>query len=149
MNEYLTIGTVAFNVVGCALIPDLSPLLSDSDQLGDDVLLGSGGVSAYSRIETITVVNLEVLIFGEKDFTGAAHPDVRTGLYRNLKHIHTNVTAPVPTGDGTRTATLTWQSETPVVKPVHVLGNMSTADDRTTLIRGVLRLSFPEGLFTL
>lgn len=150
MNETLEIDGVSLNVLGFCLAPDLTPLLAGSAQRGEDRLVpGSAGVIANPRRITVTVVNLELLIFGDNTEAGVAHPDARTGIYRNLKYLKDNVTDPTGTGDGTRTATLTWQGEAPVTKPVHVLGSLDTADARTTMVRGVLRLSFPEGLFDL
>ena len=150
MNETLEIDGVSLNVLGFCLVPDLSPLLAGSAQRGSDrPVPGSAGVIANRRRIDVTVVNLELMIFGANTVAGVAHPDVRTGIYRNLKYLQANVTNPTGTGDGTRTATLTWQGETPVTKPVHVLGSIDTSDARTTMVRGVLRLSFPQGLFTL
>lgn len=150
MNETLEIDGVSLNVPGFCIVADLSPLLAGSAQRGEDRRVpGSAGVIANQRRIDITVVNLPLMIFGDNTEAGVAHPDIRTGIYRNLKYLQANVTNPTGTGDGTRTATLTWQSETPVTKPVHVLGSIDTADARTTMVRGVLRLSFPEGLFDL
>lgn len=150
MNETLDIDGVSLNVLGFCLAPDLTPLLAGSAQRGDDRRVpGTAGVIARPRRNDVTVVNLELLIFGANTAAGVAHPDVRTGIYRNLKFLQQNVTAPTGTGDGTRTATLTWQSEAPITKPVHVLGSIDAADARTTMVRGVLRLSFPQGLFDL
>ncbi len=150
MNETLTIGGVSLNVRGFCLVPDLTPLLSGSAQRGDDRRVpGTAGVIANRRRRDVTLVNLDLLIFGDNTVAGVPHPNIRTGIYRNLKHLQANVTNPLATGDGTRTATLTWQGETPVSKPVHVLGSIDTADAGTTMVRGVLRLSFPVGLFDL
>ena len=46
-----------------------------------------------------------MLLFGEKNYAGSAHPDTRTGLYANALYLRTNLIEPTNTGDGTRTAT--------------------------------------------
>lgn len=150
MAETLAIGSVTLDVDGCCKVRDLAPLVSGSDVRGSDRLVpGSAGVIANPRRETVTVVNLQLMLFGAKDFAGVAHPDVRTGLLLNAAYLQENVSRPTGVGDGTRTATLTWQGLAAVVKPVHVLGDLSLAGDGPNMMRGILRLSFPEGLFDL
>ena len=149
MNEIFRVDGISFNLPGFVLIPDLAPLLGHSAQRGGDPIVpGIPGGDAHAREIDITVVNLNGHIYGRLDHTGAAHPDVRTGMYRNLKFLQT-LTTPPATVAGTRTATLQWQSEPIVTKPVHMLGELQTADDNTTRMKAVFRFSFPEGLFEL
>ncbi len=148
--DYLDIDGVSLNKRLCCQVVDLSELLSGSDERGSDRLVpGTAGVIAYPRRETVTVVNLPIAIFGHYDFAGVAHPDTRTGLALNAAYLQANVTGSSGVGDGTRTATLHWQSLGTVSKPVHVYKKLDLAADGPSKMRGILRLSFPEGLFDL
>lgn len=149
MNETLVVDAVPFSLPGFVLVPDLSPLLGHSAQRGADwTVPGVPGVDPHAREIDVTLVNLEALVYGEITASSVAHPDVRTGLYLNMKALQA-LTDPPATAAGTRTATLTWQGETPAAKPVHVLGDLQPVADGSDLFRVVVRLSFPEGLFEL
>lgn len=149
LEELFDIDGTSFTLLGFVLVPDLSPLLGHSAQRGGDrPIPGVPGVDPKARVLDVTVVNLGLIIQGEITSASVAHPDVRTGLYRNMKELQALSTPPA-TVAGTRTATLTWHGEAPISKPVHVLGDMQTAADGWHQLRAVLRLSFPEGLFEL
>lgn len=151
MDEQLNIGGIDLAVEGACLLPDLSPLLAWSAVRGQSrVVPGSAGAIPNPKREHLTVVNLPMIIQGLVAFDGVtSHPDVRTGLYRNVKYLQTNVIQPVAVSPYTKTATLTWHAETPVSKPVQVLPPLGTAADGHDQLRAVLRLEFPEGLFEL
>jgi hypothetical protein len=149
LDEQLDIDGINFNLAGFVLAPDLSPLLGHSAQRGGDrPIPGQPGGDPKRREIDITVVNIGLIIQGEITSAGVAHPDIRTGLYRNLKALQALSTPPA-TVAGTRTATLVWHAETPAPKAVHVLGDLQTAADGWDQIRAVMRLSFPDGLFEL
>lgn len=150
MAEWLDIDGVSLNVTGCCRVIDTAPLLDESDVRGSDRLLpGTAGVIARVRRETVTVVNLNLAIEGYRSFAGATHTDTRTGLVANIAYLRKYVTAVVATGDGTRTATLHLPSGSTLTRPCHVLGRMTLAGDGPYKALGVLRLSFPQGLFDL
>lgn len=150
MSEYLAIDGIALNVEGCCKVRDLGPILNGSEHRGSDRLVpGSAGVIANPRRIDVTVVNLPLMLFGRRSFTGTLHPDQRTGLALNVAYIQKNITKPITTGTGTRTATLHWEAQPTLSKPVHVLGGLDLAGDGPPMLRGVLRLSFPEGVFNL
>lgn len=151
MDEQLNIGGHDIAVPGCCLIVDLAPLLSWSEVRGGSrVVPRSPGASALPKREDLTVVNLELVLLGDVAFDGVtAHPDPRTGLYRNVAWLQANIVQPVAVAPFTRTATLSWHAETPVAKPVQVIPPLGLATDKWHKMRAVLRLEFPEGLFEL
>ena len=149
-SEYMTIDGVSTEIDQCWHVPDYSALLAGSDQRGSDRIVNiQPGAIPYPRVETVTVVNLGVMVFGWKSKTGADHTDVRAGLVLNAAQMQQDFTKPVESTSGTRTAVLHMAGLDPLTKPVHVLGNLDFAGYGPNAMRGVMRLSFPEGLFDL
>lgn len=148
ITKWLEIDTVKLGVEGCCTIEDLGPVLGGSAHIGGDRLIPGGTPVAKARQLTVTEVSLRLLIFGDNDFAGSAHSDAYTGLYENLQTLHSDVLT-IPSGDGTRTATLHWDSQTELEKPCHVLPPLDLVWQGTSFFRAILRLSFPEGLFDL
>ena len=131
----------------CSIV-DISQLLDDPDQRGSDRTIPNvAGVVPYRRAITSTQVNLEVIVRGIEDADGSLHSDVRTGLALNRARIR-QYTRPVDSTDGTRIATLAWQALPELATRVHVLG-LQAAGATSDMQRGVLRLSFPDGLFSI
>lgn len=150
MADSFAIGGVSLRIADCWWLDDIGPLLSGSAQLGDDrVVPGAAGVIPYPRVETVTKINLKLTVMGYRDKAGSAHPDTRTGIALNAAQLQADMTQPPATADGTRSATLTVGSLATLTKPVHVLGEMDFGGYGPNGLRGVLRLSFPEGLFDL
>ena len=150
MTDYLDIDGLSLEIPQCWHTEDIAPLLSDSDVRGaqDRLVPGDAGVIATPIRETVTVVHLSMLIYGWKNHLGVAHPSVRAGLGINRAKLKASVTTPLDAETITRTATLHVDGLDPVSKPVKVLG-LQTAGYGYYALRGVLRLSFTEGLFDL
>ncbi len=149
MADHAQVDGTALTIDGCGHVEDYAPLLADPEMRGDDTLVpGDADVIETPIRPTITVVNLNMLIFGWRDPEGAAHANVRTGLALNKAHLQALVTTPPTPPDVTRTCTLHWTGLTTLTKPVHVLG-LDTAGYGPNALRGVLRLRFPQGLFDL
>lgn len=150
MTTSLTIDTLTLPVDGCCKIRDSGPLLSASAQRGRDRLVpGTRGVIANPRRETVTDLSLDLVIEGRFDFDAIPHVDTREGLAWNVAWLRKFAADPTNTGDGTRVATLDWEGVTPPPKPVHVEGFEVLRSDGPFVLRGLLFLSFPEGLFDL
>lgn len=151
MSLDFAIDGVSMRVPGCCEAFDLAPLLAGSAIRGKDRLApGTAGVIANPRRKTVTKVNIELKLFGTNSFAGVAHADYEEGLARNFAHLQANVTEPIDTGDGTRTAALTWGSLAIPTVRAHVDDNLSPSTVRGgRIIEATLRLSFPDGLFDL
>lgn len=148
ITKWIEIGSTKLGVEGCCTVEDLGPVIGGSSYIGGDRLIPGGTPVAKARQRTVTEVSLRLMVFGDNDFDGVAHGDPYTGVYENIQTLHANVLA-IPAGDGTRTATLHWDSQTELTKPCHVLPPMDLVWQGSSFFRGVLRLSFPEGLFDL
>lgn len=149
-TEWMEIDGLSLELDDCWHVEDYAPVLSGSDQRGEDRLVpGSAGVVANPRRNTVTRVNLRMLVFGWKDWNGAAHATHRAGIGKNSAKLQAAMTSPPTTAGGTRTATYHLDGLPAVSKPVHVLGDMTFVGYGPYALRGVLRLSFPEGLFDL
>lgn len=150
MTTSLAIDALTLPVEGCCKARDSGVLLSASAQRGTDRRVpGRAGGIANPRRADVTDVPLHLVIEGRYDFAGARHTDTRQGLALNVAWLRRYAADPTNTGDGTRTATLNWEGLTPPAKPVHVEGFEVVRSDGPWVLRGVLFLSFPEGLFDL
>lgn len=144
----LTIGSTVLNTVAWD-ITDLTELWHVVDQRGEDrVLPGAGGVISYPRFETVTPLDLTILINGSVNQSGTAHINVVAGLYNNIQTLMAGVVNPTGATDGTRAATLTIPGVGSIDTTVHVEGLRKTrmllnpAYDEA-LWEGTLRLSIP------
>lgn len=149
MRDFTIDGT-SVRVPGCCEAFDLAPLIGGSAKRGQDRLLpGTAGVIANPRRKTVTKVNLELKVFGDRDFAGVAHADYDEGLALNMAHLQANVADPPTIGD-TRTGVLTWGSLSIPSKPLVCDDDMSPETSKGgRMILATLRLSFPEGTFDL
>lgn len=89
-------------------IPSLVRLWAEADVRGENKLLpGAPGLRSYPTRLTQSEHDLAFFIFGDTALDGSAIADAWEGLQDHLDALWTNVFAPVTTGTGTRSATLT------------------------------------------
>ena len=144
----LTIGSTLLNTVAWD-ITDLTELWYVVDQRGEDrVLPGAAGVIPYRRRETVTPIDLILLINGSVNASGTPYANVITGLATNLATIMSGVVNPTGATDGTRAASLTIPGLTTRTTTVHVEGlreirKLINPVDDEALWEGALRLSIP------
>ena len=144
----LTIGSTVLNTVVWD-ITDLTELWHVVDQRGQDrVLPGAGGVIPYQRHETVTPLDLTILINGSVNSSGTPFGNVINGLYTNIQTLMTGVVNPTGATDGTRAATLTVPGTSSIDTIVHVEGlrknrMLLNPDYDEALWEGTLRLSIP------
>ena len=149
-KRWLEIGSLVLAVPGCCEIEELGSLIGGSAVRGDNRIINvQPGRRAYEPVVDETETSVRLFIYGANDFTGSPHADQWDGIYANLATLHAGVLAR-PGGDGTRTATLHWNTETELTKPVQVIPPMGLAwEQGAPMYRAVLNLRFPEGLFDL
>lgn len=105
-SEYLTIDGVPLQCAGWTHT-NLWEMWSGPATRGTDrIIPGAVGILSKPRRATARRVQLAVTIFGDRAWDGTPYVDPRVGLWTNVDHLRTNVTDPVTTGDGTRTAVL-------------------------------------------
>jgi hypothetical protein len=144
----LTIGSTVMNGPGWDA-PDLVELWHVIEQRGQDrILPGAAGVIPYQRRETVTRIDIDLVIVGSANQSGTPFADIRTGLATNIGTIMTGVVNPTGTTDGTRAASLTVPGLTTRTTSLHVLGLrrssmlLDPANGRGAW-EGVLQLSIP------
>lgn len=92
-------------------IPSLVKLWAEADVRGENKLLpGAPGMRPYPTRLTESTHELAFFIFGDTALDGTFIANGWEGLQDHLDALWTNVFAPVTTGTGTRTATLTLPS---------------------------------------
>ena len=154
----LTIGGISMNRAAWAVVGDsegqggLLPLWVTVDQRGEDRLLpGTIGVIPYRRRATVTRHDLRLLVVGDVDLNGDPVVNTRNGLAANLAYLYTNVVAPVGTGDGTRSVTLTVFGQANRTGWMHVLGlqvqrySFGNPTTEPSICEATLQISIPSG----
>jgi hypothetical protein len=104
--EYLTIGSVIIGTAACHAT-NLQVLYTENHRGGDRLLPNVDGVSPYSRRRHEVTHTLELIIKGRYASDGTGNANAMAGLRANIAELKT-ITAPVSTGDGTRTVTWTY-----------------------------------------
>jgi len=144
----LTINSIVMN--GPAWdITDLTELWHVIEQRGEDrVLPGAAGVIPYQRRETVTRIDLELVIVGSVNQSGTPFDNVITGLRTNIDTLMTSVVNPPGSGGGTRAASLTVPGASTRTSNVHVVGLRRTSmlldpANLRAAWEGILQLSIP------
>lgn len=111
MAEGFTVNGVTFPTDGFCDVLNLYVLWSGPKTKGSnrDVPHVAGSTPYLRRVAEKTV-QVELVVHGFNDHTGAPNADPRVGLETNVAYIRANVTDPTGTGAGTRTLTLTLPS---------------------------------------
>jgi hypothetical protein len=153
LSEWGCTGTLTINSVvmnGPAWdITDLTELWHVIDQRGQDrILPGVAGVIPYQRRETVTRIDLDLVIVGSANQSGTPFADVIVGLRTNIDTIMTSVVNPPGSGGGTRAASLTVPGASARTSNVHVIGLRRTSmlldpANLRAAWEGVLQLSIP------
>jgi hypothetical protein len=144
----LTINSVSLNNVAWD-ITDLTELWHVVEQRGQDrVLPGAAGVIPYQRYETVTRLDLIILINGSVNQSGTPFSDPIVGLRTNINTLMTGVVNPPGSAGGTRAATLVDGTGSDSAD-LHVLGlrrnrMMLEPTQDEALWEGTLQLSIPE-----
>lgn len=125
-------------------------LVFATEQRGEDrILPNATGVIPYRRRNTVTRVELRLLIVGDVDENGAENADHTAGLFDNLQYLMANVVAPVATSAGTRAATYTPPDGVDLTADIHVTGlrRDRMALGNNAVWEGRLLTSIPDGQF--
>jgi hypothetical protein len=145
-TRYLEIASIPMSIYGAWFITDLSSLLEDADQRGDDrVIPQVSGRAPYQRFRDATKHVLPMEIYGVNDASGAAHANDPLGIDANSLYLNTNVVAPTGTGDGTRSATLHLPGGNRTAS-IHVL-KLSLGHKGPNKLEAALEISIPAGHF--
>lgn len=143
----LTIDSFVLNGVAWD-ITDLTELWHVVEQTGQDRKLPGDGVIPYRRRETVTRIDLTILVIGSHNASATPYANPITGLATNIGTIMSSVVNPPGTGGGTRAASLTRPGLSTLTTNVHVLGLRKTrmlidAAQLDAMWEGTLQLSIP------
>ena len=127
-------------------LADLTPLIDGPAVKGGDRDLPHGTAVPYPRRPTITVADLPLSVFGDRDWEDVAYADIEVGFLTNLAYLRANVVDPLTTGDGTRPAVLHLPTGN-LSADVTVISPLGLSPFDGVAARGVLRLSIPTGAF--
>jgi hypothetical protein len=139
-TEYLSVAGVAL-ATPAFKGTDLSDLLRPADQRGSDRVIPHGGVIAKPRRRTVSKRSLPLVIDGSRDSDGLVIANYRLGVATHVAFLTTNLVDPIPTGTGTRSATLVLASGS-YTRDVHVEG-LELGDRDGPILFAVLQLSIP------
>ena len=143
-DEYLTIGAVIIGTAACHAT-NLQELYSQAHRGEDRIVPGSAGVVAYPRRLDAIRFRIELIINGRYTSDGALNADPDVGVRANIAELKT-VTAPVTTGDGTRTVTWTRPGGS-VTADCHV-GPLLIGRHVGPAVFSTLELNVPAGEFS-
>lgn len=88
---------------------NLPELFLAAQQRGSDRLIPTlAGRKPYQRRRDTTAATVAVHVFGDQDWEGNANTDPLGGIIESVLHLRDNVCAPTGTGDGTRSAVITF-----------------------------------------
>lgn len=145
-SEYLEIDGVPLSTTAWVVTNDWV-LWEPAPLRGDDVVIpGAAGALAQPRRRDADKRSLELSIVGHLNWNNVRQWDVRIGLWGNIDHLRTNLTAVPATADSTRTATLHLPTGATKTASVHVL-ELRFAGKGPDLAVGQLTLSLPAGQF--
>lgn len=146
-DEYLTIaGTVVIGTKA-AWCTDMQMLYNEEHRGQDRLVPGSVGVVANPRRLSLIIHSLPLIITGAYDSDGLLQANPHQALRDNIAEIRT-VTAPVSSGDGTRTVVWTRPDASTVTASCHV-GPLRIGEKISShVVRAVLDLSIPAGTWT-
>lgn len=118
----VTIGGVFMHTPAWAIL-DVTPFWLPAEVRGSDRLLpGVTGVRAYRRRRTVTERQLQLVIIGEFDHTGAENANPWAGARDNVDYLRDNVIDPTNVGDGTRACHVELPDGALLDGNIHVLG---------------------------
>ena len=145
-DEYLEVNSIPLATPAWR-ITSLVPLWAGPTLRGDDRLIeDTAGRRPYRRLIDTTRVALPMVIWGDRDRTGADTADDRTGLHANWDVLYTGLLVAPLTTAGTVTAV--WHKPgTDRTAAVHVLG-LAVREFSPRSIRATLQLSIPAGVWT-
>ncbi len=142
-DEYVTIGGIVL-ATPAYRAKNFLDLYGDPLLVGDDVdLVGQDGVDPQARKNGPLLANMTVLIFGDKDSSGAAYGNARIGFKTNVSELKTITEA--KSGDGTQTLILTFEDSSTVSADVIVEGGLQLTYQTPTQALGRLSLKLPDG----
>lgn len=96
-------------------VTNLEAVASGPDVRGEPrILPGAFGARANLLRPTVTLISLQLYIYGDRDPEGNVQPDGHEGVIANIDRLRSTVTDPVMTGRGTRTAT--WHRPSPLAE---------------------------------
>lgn len=143
-TEYVTIDGVPLSTTGWHLL-NLQVLWQGPDTRGQDrIIPGAAGVRPYPRRATVSRRTLELVIWGDMDWNGAATSDWRAGLQNNVDHLRDNVADPTVSGDGTRLIVMHMAAGGTRQARCHVEG-LELADSNWFSVRAAMDLSLVSG----
>ena len=143
-TDYLTIGAVIIGTAACHAT-NLQVLYDEQHRGQDRLVPGSAGVIATPRrLDSVTHI-LQLVINGRFASSGSAHADPYAGVRTNIAELKT-ITAPVTTGDGTRSVSWTRGGST-VTADCHV-GPLLLGQHSGPILFATLDLTVPDGAFT-
>lgn len=142
-TEYVDIDGVALD--GPAwIVTNHSDLMAPAATVGSNRRLPRGMVRSYPRHVTETERELPMVIYGDVAPDGSPHLDHRAGMNLNVNSLLA-VVGPLSTGDGTRLAT--WHLPTGATLSARVQTKLELGDRRVALLRAILVLTLPDGVF--
>jgi hypothetical protein len=143
-TEYLTIGAVIIGTRACHA-KNLPELYTENHRGGDRLIPNVAGVVAYPRQRHDVTHTLELVINGRYASDGTLNANAMAGLRANIAELKT-ITAPVTTGDGTRTVTWTYPGGS-ASAACHV-GPLLIGRHFGPSVLATLDLHVPAGLFS-
>jgi hypothetical protein len=142
--EYLTIGSVIIGTAACHAT-NMQVLYTERQRGSDRLLPGSAGVQPYPRRVDDVMHILELVINGRYSSDGTLNANPKIGVRTNIDELK-SITAPVTTGDGTRSVTWTFQGGS-ASADCHV-GPLVIGRHFGPLVFATLDLHVPSGQFT-
>lgn len=150
-TEHVVINSIAL-ATKAFWLEDPTPLYEIASVRGDDrVIPFAAGQQALPRISDVIRVQLGLFVSGYFDTSDNAASNPRMTLKSNLDYIYTNVMAPNLSSPYTRSIVLhladgsTTKSSTCIVIPPFQPVRVS---DRGYVVKGVLDIKIPSGVFT-
>ena len=144
----LTINTVDMHTSAWCVL-DVLPLYLPSDyRVGNVLLPGVAGTSAYAYLVDEGHYALPMLLTGMVDQAGVLYADRWTGLQTNLAYLYTNVVSPPASPAATRAATLLMPDATTRTANVQVLPlRLENQYLTKPIVRAMLEIIVPAGRF--